>query len=122
MLNRTPHLHTTAIRVRSLHRQLTLTNAPDAGIFTLMTRTHPERGSPQGVTAFIVERDLPSITIKLHRPEGRTHSRCDVLKLPRARLADCRRQESLRFKTAMKLLEKGRINLAGDLAKPIHVR
>ena len=36
-----------------------ITNAPHAGIFTLMARTNPENTGAGGVTAFIVERDTP---------------------------------------------------------------
>src|SRR4029453_162410 len=40
-----------------------ITNAPHAGIFTLMARTDPEDKGAGGVSAFIVEADTPGITI-----------------------------------------------------------
>ena len=40
-----------------------ITNAPHAGIFTLMARTNHEDKGPGGVTAFIVERNTPGISI-----------------------------------------------------------
>ena len=40
-----------------------ITNAPEASIFTLMARTDPNSKDARGVSAFIVERDSPGLTV-----------------------------------------------------------
>jgi acyl-CoA dehydrogenase len=90
-----------------------ITNAPEAGLFTLMART----GGPgaAGVSAFIVERDLPGLSVG--RPDRKMGQRgahtADVI------FADCRvpvanligGREGQGFKTAMKVLDKGRLGI-----------
>ena len=60
-------LRTTAARDGDFHvvngTKRFITNAPHAGIFTLMARTDHEDKGPGGVTAFIVERNTPGISI-----------------------------------------------------------
>ncbi|MBB4423835.1 acyl-CoA dehydrogenase [Bradyrhizobium sp. CIR48] len=93
-----------------------ITNAPQANIFTLMARTNPEDKSASGVTAFIVERDTPGITIgkrdsKMGQKGAHT---ADVIfencRVPASQIIGGK--EGQGFKTAMKVLEKGRIHLA----------
>lgn len=93
-----------------------ITNAPQAGLFTLMARTDPSNKGAGGVSAFIVERNTPGITIG--KPDKKMGQRgahtADVI------FEDCRApaanliggQEGMGFKTAMKVLEKGRIHIA----------
>lgn len=93
-----------------------ITNAPHAGIFTLMARTDPADKGAGGVSAFIVERGTPGITIgKKDRKMGQRGAHtADVI------FEDCRvpvsqligGKEGQGFKTAMKVLEKGRIHIA----------
>lgn len=93
-----------------------ITNAPQAGIFTLMARTNPQDKGAGGVSAFIVEADTPGITIGKHdRKMGhRGAHTADVI------FENCRvpanniigGEEGKGFKTAMKVLEKGRIHIA----------
>ena len=40
-----------------------ITNAPEAGIFTVMARTDPTKKSAGGISAFIVERGTPGLTL-----------------------------------------------------------
>ena len=40
-----------------------ITNAPQAGIFTVMARTDPQNKRAGGISAFIVESDTPGITL-----------------------------------------------------------
>src|SRR5690606_24535951 len=40
-----------------------ITNAPQAGIFTLMARTDPNTKGAGGITAFIVEANAPGLSI-----------------------------------------------------------
>lgn len=93
-----------------------ITNAPHAGIFTLMARTNPEDKGAGGVSAFIVERDTPGITIgKKDRKMGQRGAHtADVIfencRVPASQLIGGK--EGQGFKTAMKVLEKGRIHIA----------
>jgi acyl-CoA dehydrogenase len=93
-----------------------ITNAPHAGIFTLMARTNPADKGASGVSSFIVERDTPGITIgKPDRKMGhRGAHTADVIfencRVPATQLMGG--QEGQGFKTAMKVLEKGRIHIA----------
>ncbi|MES2665717.1 MAG: acyl-CoA dehydrogenase family protein [Pseudomonadota bacterium] len=91
-----------------------ITNAPVAGVFTLMARTGGP--GPGGVTAFLVPAGAPGLTLgpvdaKMGQRGTRT---CDVI------LTDCRIAadaiiggvEGQGFKTAMKVLNRGRISIA----------
>ena len=91
-----------------------ITNAPRAGAFTLMART----GGPGagGISAFIVPADLPGITLgKKDRKMGQRGTlTCDVnldhVRVPAANLIGGRPGQG--FKTAMKVLDRGRLNIA----------
>jgi acyl-CoA dehydrogenase len=93
-----------------------ITNAPQAGLFTLMARTDPSNQGAGGVSAFIVERATPGITIgKPDRKMGQRGAHTadvtfDDCRVPAANLIGGR--EGMGFKTAMKVLEKGRIHIA----------
>lgn len=93
-----------------------ITNAPEAGIFTVMARSDPASKGAQGISAFIVEKDMPGLTLgatdkKMGHKGAHT---CDVIfdnvRVPASNLIGG--QEGLGFKTAMKVLDKGRINIA----------
>lgn len=93
-----------------------ITNAPLAGMFTLMARTDTNNKGAGGVTAFIVERDTPGISIG--QPDKKMGHKgawtADVIfedaKVPAANIIGGK--EGMGFKTAMKVLEKGRIHIA----------
>ena len=93
-----------------------ITNAPQAGIFTLMARTNPADKGAGGVSAFIVERDTPGISIGKpdHKMGQRGAHTADVIfencRVPASQLIGGR--EGQGFRTAMKVLEKGRIHIA----------
>jgi acyl-CoA dehydrogenase len=93
-----------------------ITNAPHAGIFTLMARTNPADKGAGGVSAFIVDAKTPGITIgrKDRKMGQRGAHTADVIfencKVPASALIGGR--EGQGFKTAMKVLEKGRIHIA----------
>ncbi len=93
-----------------------ITNAPQASIFTLMARTNPEVKGAGGVSAFIVEAGTPGITIgKKDKKMGQRGAHtADVIfenaRVPASQLIGER--EGQGFKTAMKVLEKGRIHIA----------
>jgi acyl-CoA dehydrogenase len=93
-----------------------ITNAPQAGIFTLMARTHPEEKGAAGISAFIVEAGTPGIGFgKRDRKMGQKGAHtCDVIfdncRVPASNLIGG--VEGRGFKTAMKVLDKGRIHIA----------
>lgn len=113
-------LRTTAVRDGDFYvvngTKRFITNAPHAHIFTLMARTDPENKSAGGVTAFIVERNTPGITIgKRDKKMGQRGAHtADVIfencRVPASQVIGGK--EGQGFKTAMKVLEKGRIHLA----------
>lgn len=113
-------LRTTAIREGDFYvvngTKRFITNSPHAGVFTLMARTNPADKGSGGVTAFIVERDTPGITIgRRDKKMGQRGAHtADVIfencRVPASQVIGG--QEGQGFKTAMKVLEKGRIHIA----------
>ncbi|MGE4243130.1 acyl-CoA dehydrogenase family protein [Ramlibacter sp.] len=93
-----------------------ITNAPQAGIFTLMARTNPNEKGAGGISAFIVEAGTPGISFgKRDKKMGQKGAHtCDVIfencRVPAANLIGG--VEGRGFKTAMKVLDKGRIHIA----------
>jgi acyl-CoA dehydrogenase len=93
-----------------------ITNAPQAGIFTLMARTSTTEKGAAGISAFIVDAKSPGISFgKRDKKMGQKGAHtCDVI------FEDCRVPvanliggiEGRGFKTAMKVLDKGRIHIA----------
>ena len=93
-----------------------ITNAPEAGIFTVMARTDPTIKGAAGISAFLVEAGTPGLTlgkrdIKMGQKGAHT---CDVImencRVPVENLIDGK--EGVGFKTAMKVLDKGRLHIA----------
>ena len=92
------------------------TNSPEAGLFTVYARTAPKAAGPGGISAFLVERGTPGITIAApHRKMGfRGSHTADVI------FEDCRvpasallgGKEGIGFKTAMKSLDHARLHMA----------
>jgi acyl-CoA dehydrogenase len=93
-----------------------ITNAPHASVFTLMARSNPADKGAGGVSAFIVDAKSPGITLgTIDRKMGQRGAHtCDVIfencRVPAANLIGGR--EGQGFRTAMKVLEKGRIHIA----------
>lgn len=93
-----------------------ITNAPGAGVFTLMARTDPASTGAAGVSAFIVDARTPGIRLgRIDRKMGQQGAHtCDVnfddCRVPAANLIGL--QEGRGFRTAMKVLDKGRIHIA----------
>ncbi|WP_295552425.1 acyl-CoA dehydrogenase family protein [uncultured Pseudacidovorax sp.] len=99
-----------------------ITNAPIAGLFTVMARTDPQDASARGISAFLVERDMPGLsTAAPYRKMGQAGS-----PVSEVHLQDCRvpashligGTEGTGFKTAMKVLNKQRIHLAALCTGP----
>jgi acyl-CoA dehydrogenase len=93
-----------------------ITNAPEAGIFTVMARTNPEIRGAGGISAFIVEAGTPGLSIgKTDKKMGQKGAHtADVIfencRVPAANLIGGR--EGVGFKTAMKVLDKGRLHIS----------
>lgn len=93
-----------------------ITNAPHAGLFTVMARTDPDKKGASGVSAFAVERGTPGLS--LGKPEKKMGQQgahvCDVIfencRVPASALIGG--VEGQGFKTAMKVLDKGRLHIA----------
>lgn len=97
-----------------------ITNAPEAGLFTVMARTDPAEPGARGVSAFLVEAGTPGLS--LGKPETKMGQQgahvCDVV------FQDCRVPvanliggvEGRGFVTAMKVLDRGRLTIAAACA------
>ncbi len=92
-----------------------ITNAPEAGIFTVMARTGPEGSGAAGISAFIVEAGTPGLSIGA--PDRKMGQRgahtADVILTDCAVPADNRLgAEGEGFRIAMRVLDKGRLHIA----------
>lgn len=93
-----------------------ITNAPEAGIFTVMARTDPANKGAGGISAFIVEAGTPGLSLgKTDKKMGQRGAHtCDVIfdncRVPAGHLIGGK--EGVGFKTAMKVLDKGRLHIA----------
>lgn len=93
-----------------------ITNAPMADVFTLMARTDPENKGAGGVSAFIVDAKTPGLSIgQSEKKMGQQGAHiADVIfencRVPASQIIGLK--EGQGFKTAMKVLEKGRIHIA----------
>ena len=93
-----------------------ITNAPHAGIFTVMARTDPAIRGSAGISAFIVERDTPGLSLgkRDHKMGQQGAHTSDVIfdnvRVPAGQLIGG--VEGVGFKTAMKVLDKGRLHIA----------
>ncbi|OHB56310.1 MAG: acyl-CoA dehydrogenase [Planctomycetes bacterium GWF2_50_10] len=93
-----------------------ITNAPEAGIFTVFARTDSENKGAGGISAFLVEKGTPGLSLgKNEKKMGQWGGHvCDV------NFDDCRvpvsaiigGKEGQGFKTAMKTLDKSRTHIA----------
>ena len=93
-----------------------ITNAPQAGIFTVMARTSREIKGAGGISSFIVEADTPGVTVgkRDHKMGQKGAHTADVIfenvRVPAGNLIGGK--EGVGFKTAMKVLDKGRLHIA----------
>jgi acyl-CoA dehydrogenase len=95
-----------------------ITNAPRAGVFTVMARSSDAPRPADGITAFIVEAANPGV--RLGRPEKKMGQRgapiCDVIFencfVPDAAVIGGAGGVGKGFRTAMKVLDRGRLHLA----------
>lgn len=93
-----------------------ITNAAEAGLFTVMARSDPNEPGAKGVTAFLVEAGAPGLSIgKIDRKLGHHGSHTsDVIfedvRVPRDAIVGGK--EGAGFATAMKVLDRGRLHIA----------
>lgn len=113
-------LRTSAVREGDHYRlngtKRFITNAPRAGMFTVMARTEADKKGAAGISSFIVPADTPGIV--LGKPDKKMGQRgtviCDVV------FEDCVVPASaiiggvpgMGFKTAMKVLDRGRVHIS----------
>jgi acyl-CoA dehydrogenase len=92
-----------------------ITNANRAGLFTVMARTNPDVKGGGGVSAFLVPRDLPGLSIgKPEKKMGQQGAHiCDVV-LDNVRVPAENRlgAEGEGFKVAMRVLDRGRLHIS----------
>lgn len=92
-----------------------ITNANKANLFTVMARTNPDEPGAKGVSAFIVERDTPGLSVgKPEKKMGQQGAHiCDVVfenaRVPAANMIG---KEGEGFKVAMSVLDKGRLHIS----------
>jgi acyl-CoA dehydrogenase len=92
-----------------------ITNANKADIFTVMARTDPDTPGAKGVSAFVVERDTPGVSVGV--PEKKMGQQgahiCDVIfedaRVPATNMIG---KEGEGFKVAMSVLDKGRLHIS----------
>lgn len=93
-----------------------ITNAPSAGLFTVMARTDPAVQGAGGISAFLVEAGTPGLSVgppdrKMGQKGAHT---ADVVfedcRVPATQLLGGR--EGQGFRTAMKVLDRGRLHIA----------
>ena len=103
-------------------RKCYITNAPLAGLFTVFARSDPNTKGAAGVSAFLIERGTPGLeTPSEYRKLGQHGSPVGEVVLDRCRVAASAivgGEPGRGFKTAMKALNKQRINLAGLCVGP----
>ena len=93
-----------------------ITNGPVADTFNVMARTDTKIKGARGISAFIVEKGTPGISLgAIDRKMGQAGSlTCDVIfedcKVPAANLIGA---EGQGFITAMKVLDRGRLHISG---------
>ena len=93
-----------------------ITNAPEAGVFTVFARTNPADKGAGGISAFLVEKGTPGLSLgrnekKMGQWGGHV---CDVIfdncRVPASAIIGGR--EGVGFKQAMKILDKSRTHIA----------
>jgi len=92
-----------------------ITNANKAHLFTVMARTDPNKPGGGGVSAFLVERDLPGLTVgKPEKKMGQQGAHiCDVnFDNVRVPVENRLGAEGEGFKVAMQVLDRGRLHIS----------
>lgn len=94
-----------------------ITNAPEAGVFTVFARTNPDSRDASGVSAFVVDANLPGISLgpNDHKMGQKGAHTCDVIfdnvRVPSSAIIGGESRLHQGFKTAMKVLDRGRLHI-----------
>jgi acyl-CoA dehydrogenase len=92
-----------------------ITNANKADLFTVMARSDPSKAGAGGVSAFLVERNLPGLSVgKPEKKMGQQGAHiCDVIfDNVRVPVENRLGQEGEGFKVAMQVLDRGRLHIS----------
>jgi acyl-CoA dehydrogenase len=92
-----------------------ITNANKADLFTVMARSDPDKPGGAGVSAFLVERHLPGLSVgKPEKKMGQQGAHiCDVsFDNVRVPVANRLGREGEGFKVAMQVLDRGRLHIS----------
>jgi acyl-CoA dehydrogenase len=92
-----------------------ITNANKADLFTVMARSDPEKPGAGGVSAFLVERGLPGLSVgKPEKKMGQQGAHiCDVnFDNVRVPVENRLGREGEGFKVAMQVLDRGRLHIS----------
>ncbi len=92
-----------------------ITNAGRASLFTVMARSDPDKKGAAGVSAFLVPRDLPGLSVS--KPEKKmgqqgAHIHDVVFEGVRVPVQNRLGGEGEGFKVAMQVLDRGRLHIA----------
>jgi acyl-CoA dehydrogenase len=92
-----------------------ITNADKASLFTVMARSNPDIKGASGISAFLVPRDLPGLTVG--RPEkkmGQQGAHISDVNFDNVRVPVENRlgAEGEGFKVAMQVLDRGRLHIS----------
>jgi acyl-CoA dehydrogenase len=96
-----------------------ITNAIHAGVFTVFARTAPREAGANGISAFLVDRDLPGLTVaKPYRKMGfaGSHESDVIFEDVRVPASAMLGPEGTGFKNAMKSLDHARLHMAAVAA------
>ncbi|WP_168075725.1 acyl-CoA dehydrogenase family protein [Caulobacter sp. SSI4214] len=92
-----------------------ITNAGKASLFTVMARTNPDVKGGGGVSAFLVPRDLPGLSVgKPEKKMGQQGAHIHDVTFDNVRVPVENRlgEEGEGFKVAMQVLDRGRLHIA----------
>ena len=99
-----------------------ITNAPIAGLFTVLARTDPDSSGSRGISTFIVERDSVGLSTGApYKMMGQSGSPVGEVYFKDCRVPVANLMggvEGVGFKTAMKILNKQRIHLSALCTGP----